>query len=140
MGNGLDAKRTFAFAMDCLDGLQVERRAAAVDQGRKHLIEMVAYLEHQVVTVFDLIAGVLIAEAAAPLRSAGKSTRAPAPNSQPARPRRRVARALARGRLRPGDGRAAHAVVARSPRRDCLASRLPCASLCRADAKNAKWR
>jgi hypothetical protein len=39
--------------------------AAAVDQGLKHLVEMPAHLEDQVATVFDLIAGVLIAEPAA---------------------------------------------------------------------------
>jgi len=33
------------------------------NQGLKHLIEMADYLEQQVATVFDLIAGVLIAEA-----------------------------------------------------------------------------
>ena len=35
------------------------------NQGLKHLVEMAAYLEHRVATVFDLIAGVLIAEATA---------------------------------------------------------------------------
>src|SRR5215467_3977550 len=38
---------------------------AAVDQGLKHLVKMAAHLEHEVATVFDLIAGVLIVEAAA---------------------------------------------------------------------------
>jgi hypothetical protein len=108
MGNGLDAKHTFAFAIDLegqsaavqledrqiigrsldayfpfgrslgsatsraatisqdrLDGLQVQGCAAAVDQGLKHLVEMPAHLEDQVATVFDLIAGVLLAEPAA---------------------------------------------------------------------------
>jgi len=108
MGNGLDAKDTFAFAIDLQgqlaavqledrqilgrsldahfplgrslgsaisraatvsqdrpDGLQVQGCAAAVDQGLKHLVEMPAHLEHQVATVFDLIAGILIAEPAA---------------------------------------------------------------------------
>ena len=35
------------------------------DQGLKHLVEMPAHLEDQVATVFDLIAGVLIAKPAA---------------------------------------------------------------------------
>src|ERR1700751_3519210 len=108
MGNGLDAKYTFAFAIDLerqpaavqledrqiigrsldghfplgrslglaifraasvsqdrLDRLQVQWGAAAVDQRLKHLIEMPADLKDQVATVFDLIAGVLIAEPAA---------------------------------------------------------------------------
>src|ERR1700740_3166971 len=108
MGNGLDAKHTFAFAIDLErhlaavqledrqiigrsldshfplgrslgsaisraatvsqdrpDGLQVQGCAAAVDQGLKHLVEMPADLEDQVATVFDLIAGILIAEPAA---------------------------------------------------------------------------
>jgi hypothetical protein len=33
-----------AASQDCLDGLQVERRPAAVDQGLKHLVEMPAHL------------------------------------------------------------------------------------------------
>src|SRR5215472_1999946 len=108
MGNGLDAKDAFAFAIDlegqlaavrledrqiigrsldghfalgralgsatswpmsgskdCLDGLQVEWCAAAVDQGLKHLVEVPAHVEDEVATVFGLIAGILIAKAAA---------------------------------------------------------------------------
>src|SRR5215470_16336238 len=47
------------------DGLQVEWCAAAVDQGLKHLVEVPAHVEDEVATVFGLIAGILIAKAAA---------------------------------------------------------------------------
>jgi len=50
---------------DRLDGLQVEWRAAAVDERLKHLVHVPAHLEHQVSTVFDLIVGVLVTEPAA---------------------------------------------------------------------------
>src|ERR1700756_1671748 len=49
---------------DGLDGFQVERRAAAVDQRLKHLVHVRADLEDQVATVFDLIVGVLVTKPA----------------------------------------------------------------------------
>src|SRR6201981_937511 len=47
---------------DGLDGFQVERRAAAVDQRLKHLVHVRADLEDQVSAIFDLIVGVLVAK------------------------------------------------------------------------------
>jgi hypothetical protein len=57
--------RAASVSQDRLDSLQVQWCAAAIDQGLKYLVEMPADLEDQVATVFDLIAGVLIAEPAA---------------------------------------------------------------------------
>src|SRR5499426_2837251 len=57
--------RAMLVTEDGLDGFQVERRAAAVDQGLKHLVHVRADLEDQVATVFDLVVGVLVTEAAA---------------------------------------------------------------------------
>src|SRR5215831_7720353 len=50
---------------DGFDALQIERRAAAVDQRLKHLLHVAAGLEDQVPAVFDLIVGVLVAKPAA---------------------------------------------------------------------------
>jgi hypothetical protein len=55
---------TATVSQDRPDGLQVQWCAAAVDQGLKHLVEMPAHVEDQVATVFDLVAGVLVAEPA----------------------------------------------------------------------------
>src|SRR5215831_6652211 len=52
--------RAMLVTEDGLDGFQVERRAAAVDQGLKHLVHVRADLEDQVATVFDLVVGVLV--------------------------------------------------------------------------------
>src|SRR5258708_12819613 len=49
---------------DRLDGFQVQWRAAAVNEGLKHLVHVPADLEDQVSTVFGLIVGVLITKAA----------------------------------------------------------------------------
>ena len=57
--------RAMLVTEDGLDGFQVEQRAAAVDQGLKHLVHVCADLEDQVATVFDLVVGVLVTEAAA---------------------------------------------------------------------------
>src|SRR5262245_64530187 len=57
--------RAMLVTKDGLDGFQVERRAAAVDQGLKHLVHVRADLEDQVATVFDLVVGVLVTEGAA---------------------------------------------------------------------------
>src|SRR3954452_19601439 len=48
-----------------LDGLQVQRSTAAVNEGLKHLVHAPAHLEDQVSAVFDLIVGILVTEAAA---------------------------------------------------------------------------
>src|ERR1700747_567079 len=54
--------RAATVSQDRPDRLEVQWCAAAVDQRLKHLVQMPAQLEDQVATVFDLIAGVLIAE------------------------------------------------------------------------------
>ena len=64
LGSGA-ISRAASVSQDRFDGVQIQGRAAAVNQSLKHLVEMPAHLEDQVATVFDLIAGVLIAEAAA---------------------------------------------------------------------------
>src|SRR6516162_5895036 len=57
--------RAMPVSEDRLDGLQVQWRAAAVNEGLKHLVHVSADLEHQISTVFDLIVGLLITEPAA---------------------------------------------------------------------------
>jgi len=56
--------RAMFVTQDGLDGFQVERRAATVDQGLKHLVHVRADLEDQVATVFDLVVGVLVTKPA----------------------------------------------------------------------------
>src|SRR6202007_1429653 len=56
--------RTVLVAQDGFDGLQIQWRAAAVDQGLKHLVHVPAHVEDQVSTVVDLIAGVIVGEPA----------------------------------------------------------------------------
>jgi hypothetical protein len=56
---------TMLVSEDGFDGFQVEWPTTAVDQGLKHLVHVAAHVEDQVSTVFDLIGGVLVTEAAA---------------------------------------------------------------------------
>src|SRR6202043_783187 len=57
--------RAMPVSEDRLDGLQVQWSTAAIDEGLKHLVHVPAHLENQVSTVFDLVVGILITEAAA---------------------------------------------------------------------------
>src|SRR3984893_15593970 len=57
--------RTMLVSEDGLDGLQIERRAAAVDQRLKHLFHVPADLKDQVSAVLDLIARILLTKPAA---------------------------------------------------------------------------
>src|SRR5260370_22322232 len=57
--------RTMLVSDDGLDGLQIERSTAAVDERLKHLFHVPADRKDQVSAVLDLIVGVLITEAAA---------------------------------------------------------------------------
>ena len=55
LGSAVDF-RTMLVSDDGLDGLQIERGPAAVDQRLKHLFHVPAHLKDQVSAVLDLIA------------------------------------------------------------------------------------
>jgi len=57
--------RTMLVSEDGLDGLQIERGAAAVDERLKHLFHVPAHRKDQVSAVLDLIARILITKPAA---------------------------------------------------------------------------
>jgi hypothetical protein len=51
-------------AQDGLDGLQVQRRAAAINQSLEYLLHLPADFEQQVPTILDLEVRVLVSEPA----------------------------------------------------------------------------